>query len=89
MNKPMLKDVPNLYSVVCKVTGETKKTNPKQFTKTADLVGVSVDTLHKSYVSREGKKLVKQQLKDQTIDREVLVDKYGLNPDVVKYLFGL
>lgn len=86
--KPTNTNKPNLYSVVCKVTGETKKTNPKQFQKTADLLGVSVDTLHASYVSREGKKQVKELLKENAIDKEVLLSK-GLHPDVLSKLFNL
>lgn len=81
-NTPLVLDAPKPfkpYKVTCRVTDLEKKTNPKQFFKTADLVGVSPEVLHGSYVSREGRK----ELVGLTADEAVA--KYGLNPVVAAW----
>ena len=68
------------YNVTCLVTGETKKTNPKQFFRTAELMGVDPEVLHASYVSREGRKTLVEE--GWTVDE--VVETYEMDADVAR-----
>lgn len=68
------------YKVTCKVTGEEKKTNPKQFFKTADRIGVSAEVLYNSYVSRKGKAALAGCTAAEA------VELFGLDETVAKWM---
>ena len=46
-------------TLVCKITGKTVKTNPTQFRKQVDRSGVTRQEFIDNYVSREGKRMLK------------------------------
>ena len=48
----------NRYQFICKVTGKTIKTNPKQFADLANRYGITPEELDDSYVSREGRHVI-------------------------------
>jgi hypothetical protein len=76
------KNADNTYAFVCKVTGETVKTNPKQFRDLAARYGVTDAELRDSYVSRNGRKVLTGE--KLTVDEAVA--KYGIHPNVAAKL---
>jgi hypothetical protein len=72
----------NRYSFTCKVTGETVKTNPKQFAALANRYGITNEELDGSYVSRAGRRVVA----DEKLTPEQAVEKYGIHLNVAKSL---
>lgn len=75
----------NVYAFTCAVTGKSVKTNPKQFFATAARYGVTDAVLKTSYISREGRK----QIKDAKLTAEQVVAQYGVAPEVAAKLKGL
>lgn len=72
----------NRYSFTCKVTGETVKTNPKQFAALANRYGITNEELDVSYVSRAGRRIIA----DEKLTPEQAVEKYGIHLNVAKSL---
>jgi len=72
----------NRYSFTCKVTGETVKTNPKQFAALANRYGITNEELDVSYVSRAGRR----KIADEKLTPEQAVEKYGIHLNVAKSL---
>jgi len=72
----------NRYSFTCKVTGETIKTNPKQFSALANRYGITNEELDSSYVSRAGRRVVA----DEKLSPEQAVEKYGIHINVANNL---
>lgn len=76
------KNADNTYAFVCKVTGETVKTNPKQFRDLATRYGVTDAELRESYVSRNGRKV----LTGEKLTPDEAVAKYGIHSNVAAKL---
>lgn len=76
------KNADNTYAFVCKVTGETVKTNPKQFRDLSARYGVTDAELRESYVSRNGRKV----LTGEKLTPDEAVAKYGIHPNVAAKL---
>jgi hypothetical protein len=72
----------NRYSFTCKVTGETVKTNPKQFAALANRYGITNEELDISYVSRAGRR----KIADEKLSPESAAEKYGLHLNIAKFL---
>jgi len=72
----------NRYSFTCKVTGETVKTNPKQFAALANRYGITNEELDVSYVSRAGRR----KIADEKLSPESASEKYGIHINVAKSL---
>ncbi len=72
----------NRYSFTCKVTGETVKTNPKQFAALANRYGITNEELDVSYVSRAGRR----KIADEKLTPESASEKYGIHINVAKSL---
>lgn len=72
----------NRYSFTCKVTGETIKTNPKQFSALATRYGITNEELDSSYVSRAGRRVIT----DEKLSPESAVEKYGIHLNVANNL---
>jgi hypothetical protein len=72
----------NRYSFTCKVSGETVKTNPKQFSALATRYGITNEELDVSYVSRAGRRVIT----DEKLSPEQAVEKYGIHLNVAKTL---
>lgn len=65
----------NVYQFVCAVTGKTVATNPKQFFATAKRAGVEDAVLKTSYISREGRNIIKAA----GLTAEQVVAQYGVD----------
>jgi len=72
----------NRYSFTCKVTGETVKTNPKQFSALATRYNITNEELDVSYVSRAGRRVIT----DEKLSPESAVEKYGIHLNVAQNL---
>ena len=72
----------NRYSFTCKVTGETVKTNPKQFSALATRYNITNEELDSSYVSRAGRRVIT----DEKLSPESAVEKYGIHINVANTL---
>lgn len=72
----------NRYSFTCKVTGETVKTNPKQFAALAKRYGITNEELDSSYVCRAGRRVIA----DEKLTPEQAAEKYGLHINVANTL---
>lgn len=72
----------NRYQFTCKVTGETVKTNPKQFEDLSKRYGITPEELDNSYVSRAGR----HTISDQGLSPEQAVEKYGIHINVANNL---
>lgn len=72
----------NRYSFTCKVTGETVKTNPKQFAALATRYGITNEELDVSYVCRAGRRVIEAE----KLTPEQAVEKYGIHINVAKSL---
>ena len=72
----------NRYSFTCKVTGETVKTNPKQFAALATRYGITNEELDVSYVCRAGRRVIDAE----KLTPEQAVEKYGIHINVAKTL---
>lgn len=72
----------NRYSFTCKVTGETVKTNPKQFSALATRYGITNEELDVSYVCRAGRRVIEAE----KLTPEQAVEKYGIHINVAKTL---
>ena len=72
----------NRYSFTCKVTGETVKTNPKQFAALATRYGITNEELDVSYVCRAGRRVIEAE----KLTPEQAVEKYGIHINVAKTL---
>jgi hypothetical protein len=64
------------------VTGETVKTNPKQFAALANRYGITNEELDVSYVSRAGRRVIA----DEKLTPESTVEKYGIHINVANSL---
>lgn len=58
--------------LTCKVTGEKIKTNPHQFNKQLQKSGLTYDQFIESYVSRKGKRLLREKEASKTV---VVIEK--------------
>jgi len=76
------KNADNRYSFTCKVTGETVKTNPKQFTDLASRYNITPDELDNSYVSRAGRRVITEQ----KLTPDQAVAQYGIHINVANNL---
>ncbi len=72
----------NRYSFTCKVTGETVKTNPKQFAALAKRYNITNEELDVSYVCRAGRRVIEAE----KLTPEQAVEKYGIHINVAKTL---
>jgi hypothetical protein len=72
----------NRYSFTCKVTGETVKTNPKQFAALAKRYNITNEELDVSYVCRAGRRVIEAE----KLTPEQAVEKYGIHSNVAKTL---
>ena len=72
----------NRYSFTCKVTGETVKTNPKQFAALATRYGITNEELDVSYVSRAGRRVIEAE----KLTPEQAAEKYGIHINVANTL---
>lgn len=59
-------DVPS--HLVCSITGIRVKTTPIQFRKSLEKSGLDRDTFLNTYVSRQGRKHIKENISESTID---------------------
>ncbi len=72
----------NRYSFICKVTGETVKTNPKQFNELAKRYNISPEELDVSYVGRMGRRIIT----GEKLTPEQTVEKYNIHINVANKL---
>jgi hypothetical protein len=72
----------NRYAFICKVTGETVKTNPKQFAELASRYDITPEELDGSYISRSGRRAVA----DAKMTPEAVVAAYGVHINVAQNL---
>ena len=72
----------NRYSFTCKVTGETVKTNPKQFAALGKRYNITNEELDVSYVCRAGRRVIEAE----KLTPEQAVEKYGIHINVAKTL---
>jgi hypothetical protein len=76
------KNTDNRYSLTCKVTGETTKTNPKQFKALTERYNITASELDNSYVSRKGRKVIE----NEKLSPENAVEKYDIHINVANSL---
>lgn len=79
------KNPDNVYVLTCKVTQKSVKTNPKQFFATAARANVSDEVLKTSYISRDGRRIIK----DAKLTAEQVVAQYGVDPTYAASLKNL
>jgi len=72
----------NRYQFICKVTGKTIKTNPKQFADLANSYGITPEQLDDSYVSREGRHVIA----NAGLTPEQAVEQYKMHINVANKL---
>ena len=72
----------NRYAFTCKVTGETVKTNPRQFSKLAERYDITPEQLDTSYISCKGRRVVA----DAKMTPEAVVSTYGVHINVAQNL---
>lgn len=72
----------NRYQFICKVTGKTIKTNPKQFADLANRYGITPEQLDDSYVSREGRHVIASA----GLTPEQAVEQYKMHINVANNL---
>lgn len=72
----------NRYTLTCKVTGETVKTNPKQFASLANRYGITNEELDSSYVSRAGRRVIASE----NLSPESASEKYSIHINVARSL---
>lgn len=72
----------NRYAFTCKVTGETVKTNPRQFAKLAERYDITPEQLDTSYISCKGRRVVV----DAQMTPEAVVASYGVHINVAQNL---
>ena len=72
----------NRYSLVCKVTGDSVPTNPKQFNDLMNRYNISAEQLDNSYVSRGGRNIIKSE----NLTKEQAIEKYGIHQNVADML---
>jgi hypothetical protein len=72
----------NRYAFTCKVTGETVKTNPRQFAKLAERYDITPEQLDTSYISCKGRRVVA----DAKMTPEAVVSTYGVHINVAQNL---
>jgi len=68
----------NRYSLTCKVTGESIKTNPKQFNDLMRKFDLTAEELDASYVGRKGRHIIE----DAKMTPEQAMSVYGLHFNV-------
>jgi hypothetical protein len=76
------KNLDNRYELICQVTGKSTPTNPKQFRDLTARYGITAEELDKSYVNREGRRIIT----DEKLTPEQAVEKYGIHINVAKAL---
>jgi hypothetical protein len=72
----------NRYTLTCKVTGKAIPTNPKQVKDLMDRYEISMDELENSYISREGRNIIK----GENLTKDDAITKYGIHPQVADCL---
>jgi hypothetical protein len=72
------KNPDNVYELTCKVTGITRKTNPKQFADLMVRYDLTKDELVASYVS-SGINGGRRIIAEQHLTPQQAVEKYGIN----------
>lgn len=76
------KNPDNKYSLLCRVTGEEIKTNPKQTRTFMEKYGITLDELENSYVSRKGRHIIS----DRKMTPEQVVAEFGISEKVAMKL---